>query len=151
MSPPTTSGIAGSIFFLLLPQSDMALPAGDLGDGERHCRGDIAPFVRIFRLRLPAEAGLGISSKDPLIEDSLELAAERIQNIGGCSPSVPLPSEHPLAPLYTTVSHENSEEDALVEVPDSVVMSDPLVDLRPELLFPLPFDADLIQIKHINS
>ena len=51
--------------------------------------------------------------------------------MGGCSPSVPLPSEYPLplAPLYTTVSHENSEEDAFVEVPDSVVMSDPLVDL----------------------
>ena len=55
----------------------MALPAGDLGEGERHCRGDIAPFVRIFLLRLPAEAGLGISSNDPLIEPSLELAAER--------------------------------------------------------------------------
>ena len=77
LSPATTSGIAGNIFFLLPPQSDMALPAGDLGEGERHCRGDIAPFVRIFLLRLPAEAGRGISSKDPLIEPSLELAAER--------------------------------------------------------------------------
>ena len=96
LSPATTSGIAGKMFLLLPPQSDMALPAGDLGDGERHCLGDIAPFVRIFRLLLPAEAGLGISSKDPRREPSLELPAERIPNIGGCSPSVPLPSEYPL-------------------------------------------------------
>ena len=101
LSPATTSGIAGSICFRLPPQSDIALPAGDLGEGERHCRGDIAPLVRIFLLLLPAEAGLGISSKEPLIDPSLELDAERIENMGGCSPSVPLPSEYPLplAPL----------------------------------------------------
>ena len=56
---------------------------------------------------------------------------------------MPLPvSEYPLpqlAPLYTTVSQENSDDEALVEVPDVVVTSEPLVDLRlPELLLPLP-------------
>ena len=64
------------MFLFVPPQSDIALPAGDLGDGERHWRGEIAPFVRIFLLLLPADAGLGISSKDPLIDPSLELAAD---------------------------------------------------------------------------
>ena len=102
LSPITTSGIAGrNLLLLLLPQSDAARPAGDLGDGDAHCLGDIAPLVKIFLLLLPADAGLGISSNDPRIEPSRELAAERMKNIGGCSPSVPLPSEYPLplAPL----------------------------------------------------
>ena len=70
--------MAGSIPFLLPPQSDIARPAGDLGAGERHCLGEIAPFVKIFLRLLPADAGLGISSNDPRKEPSLELAADRI-------------------------------------------------------------------------
>ena len=46
---------------------------GDLGAGERHCLGEMAPLVRIFLRRPPAEAGRGISSKEPRWEPSLEL------------------------------------------------------------------------------
>ena len=56
--------------------------AGDLGKqgwGDKHCLGEMAPFVSIFLLRL---LGLGISSNDPC-------------NRGGCSPSLPV-SEVPL-------------------------------------------------------
>ena len=48
-------------------------------------------------------------------------------SVGGCSPSVPLPSECP--PRYTTVSQENSEDEALVEVP---------VPVKSELDWPEP-------------
>lgn len=106
--------------------SDEDLPP-DLGDGERHCRGEMAPFVRIFLRLPPADAGLGISSIDPLKEPSLELANDLdMNNMGGCSLSVPLPSD---CPRYTTVSQENSDDEAFVEVPEVV---------RSELDFPDP-------------
>ena len=105
LPPCTTSGMAGR------PGSDL----GDLGVGERHCLGEMAPFVRIFLLLPPAEAGLGISSREPRCDPSLELTSDledlKKAVVGGCSPSVPLPSDMAGPDRYTTVSHDSSDEE----------------------------------------
>ncbi len=101
--------------------------------GDKQFLGEMAPLVRIFDDR---GRRTGMLSRDP---------PPRTRSDGGCSPSVPLPSECP--PRYTTVSQENSDEEALVEVPVPVKseldcpdpLADPvLLDLEePPLLLPL--------------
>ena len=103
--PGVTSGMDGR------PPPDNEDPGRVLCTGERQFRGEMAPLVRILEARGLREAML---SRDPPGRLTIKL--------GGCSQSVPLPSEWP--PLSTTVSQENSEEDALVEVPVPV-RSDP--------------------------